>query len=182
MDEIIQKIVSGIQSQAEKQLPAEIKSDKGTMENLLTAVTSLAVPELKKKVENPVEHADEIKTLFDFMKKTGGKKNTTVNQQDQSNLLGALFGNKQENVISKLAGESGLTQSSAQSLIGIVVPLVLSFLGKNLKSKNGLNNLLAMLGVKNGSLLENAESVLKLFSGKNSGLNAIKGLFGKGLF
>ena len=53
-------------------------------------------------------------------------------------LLAALFGGNQTSLGGSLAGYSGVKPSSASSMLGIAAPLVLSMLGKTVKS-GGLN-------------------------------------------
>lgn len=61
-------------------------------------------------------------------------------------LLGALFGNNLGNLASSLGGYAGVKPASASSLLNFAAPLVLSMLGKAVKSGNlSLSSLVSLL-------------------------------------
>ena len=181
MNDMIRQIVSGIAPQVREQLPPEITGNVGQMEDMLGGIASMAVPELKKKLEDPVTHAGDLKTLFGFMQEAGGKKHIRTDGTRQADLLQALFGDQQAPV-SGLAQKSGLDNRTAGCLLSVAIPFILAFLGKNLKEKNGLRTLMSLLGVQNDSLLQNAGSLLGLMDGSQSPLGALKGVIGGKLF
>jgi len=61
--------------------------------------------------------------------------------------LSRLFGNKQRGVVDGLASTAGVSTSSASKLLGLVLPMVLGFVGKQAASRNldanGLSGFLA---------------------------------------
>lgn len=58
-------------------------------------------------------------------------------------LLSMLFGNKQSGVTDMIANMAGIKSSSAGSLLGMVAPMLLGFLGKSGTSASGLTSLLS---------------------------------------
>lgn len=76
-----------------------------------------------------------------------GGEETNKLISEGKNLLASLFGNKAAGLTDLISKESGVSSESASSLLGFVMPVVLSFLGRYLKIENiqnaaGLANLL----------------------------------------
>ncbi len=76
------------------------------------------------------------------------ESDTTKNLQNSgTGLLGAIFGDKVSRVIDWICSSSGVGKLAASSLLGLVVPAVLGFLGKEVRGSNlnagGLMNLLS---------------------------------------
>src|SRR5262245_36383602 len=71
--------------------------------------------------------------------------------------LSRLFGNKQRGVVDGLASSAGVSASSASKLLGLVVPMVLGFVGKQTASHNldasGLRGFLTSQSKQLGNLL-----------------------------
>jgi outer membrane protein OmpA-like peptidoglycan-associated protein len=67
--------------------------------------------------------------------------------QSSEGLLSRLFGNKQSGVVDGLASSAGVSASSASKLLGLALPVVLGFVGKQTASRNfdesGLRGFLA---------------------------------------
>lgn len=76
-----------------------------------------------------------------------------------SKFLGLLFGNKQQEVIDRIAGTSGIKGSSAASLLGMTGPLLLSHFGK---SKTSFSGLTSLLSTEKESILSKVPSGLNL--------------------
>lgn len=76
-----------------------------------------------------------------------------------SKLLGLLFGNNQSDVTDVIARTSGIKGSSATSLLGMVGPLLLSYLAK---SGTSLSDLTSMLSSQKESILSGVPSGMNL--------------------
>jgi len=67
--------------------------------------------------------------------------------QSSEGFVSRLFGNKQRGVVDGLASSAGVSTSSASKLLGLAVPMVMSFVGKQATSRNldanGLSGFLA---------------------------------------
>jgi len=68
----------------------------------------------------------------------GGSKSTDLISSGK-NLLGSLFGDKAGGISDLIASASGISKNAGSSLLGILAPIVMGFLGKTLKAQGGLN-------------------------------------------
>ena len=88
--------------------------------------------------------ADTLKGLSNAFAGGDATKNLL---QVGTNFLSRIFGDKVSQVVDWICSSSGVGKSSASSLLGLVVPAVLGFLGKEVKGSNlsasGLTNLLS---------------------------------------
>jgi hypothetical protein len=55
------------------------------------------------------------------------------------NLFGSLFGDKAGGITDLIASASGISKNASSSLLGMLAPIVMGFLGKTLKAQGGLN-------------------------------------------
>jgi outer membrane protein OmpA-like peptidoglycan-associated protein len=55
------------------------------------------------------------------------------------NLFGSLFGDRAGGISDLIASASGISKSAGASLMGMLAPIVMGFLGKTLKAQGGLN-------------------------------------------
>lgn len=95
----------------------------------------------------------------DFLKKADLK--------DGKKILGHVFGDNQDAMIEKIAGDAGVTKGKATSILALAAPLLLSLLGNQ---NGGGSNILGLLGGLLG---------MSLLSG-NSGGGLLGGLLGGG--
>ena len=95
----------------------------------------------------------------DFLKKADLK--------DGKKILGHVFGDNQDAMIEKIAGDAGVTKGKATSILALAAPLLLSLLGNQ---NGGGGNILCLLGGLLG---------MSLLSG-NSGGGLLGGLLGGG--
>jgi OmpA-OmpF porin, OOP family len=72
-----------------------------------------------------------------------------------SSLLGSIFGNKTDAIANLVSNDSGISKTSASSLLGLVTPLLFAVLGKTLK----VNQITSPAGL--ASLLEGQSGFLK---------------------
>jgi len=90
------------------------------------------------------------------------------------NLVNNLFGGQTSNVVNALATHSGIKTSSASSLLGMIVPLVLGVIGKHATDNNlsagGLNSLLSE---QKGSIMNLLPSGLNIGSWLGSAKKAV---------
>lgn len=68
-----------------------------------------------------------------------GFLNSGVDQQDSLGILGHILGNKQQNVETAVEKSSGLSSSQVMSVLTILAPIVMNFLGKQ-KQENSLDS------------------------------------------
>ena len=68
----------------------------------------------------------------------GGSKSTDLISSGK-NLFGSLFGDKAGGISDLIASASGISKNAGSSLLGILAPIVMGFLGKTLKAQGGLN-------------------------------------------
>ncbi|MFT3923804.1 MAG: DUF937 domain-containing protein [Myxococcales bacterium] len=84
--------------------------------------------------------------------------------QSSSGFLGRLFGGKLDGILDSLAGTSGVSRSSATTLLGIAAPIVLGALQRESQSRSldarGLSRLLSEEGRKASGLLPSGLSAL----------------------
>ncbi len=96
----------------------------------------------------------------DFLKKADLK--------DGKKILGHVFGDNQDAMIEKIAGDAGVTKGKATSILALAAPLLLSLLGN--QNNGGGSNILGLLGGLLG---------MSLLSGNNGG-GLLGGLLGGG--
>jgi flagellar motor protein MotB len=104
-------------------------------------------------------------------------------------LLKGIFGDKASGVTDLVAAAGGIGKGSAASLLGLVVPVVLGFLGKEVKEgKRGVPGLMALLSAQVEPLKAAAPAglggILGLleFSGGPGGARSFQGFEGPGRF
>ena len=69
----------------------------------------------------------------------GGGSTTTDLVASGKSLFGSLFGDKAGGITDIIASASGISKNASSSLLGILAPIVMGFLGKTLKAQGGLN-------------------------------------------
>jgi len=77
----------------------------------------------------------------------GGGDPTTKLQSTGKDLLGTILGDKAGGIGDLIASVSGISKQSGSSLLGMLAPIVMGFLGKTLKTQGGLSasNLTSLL-------------------------------------
>jgi len=68
----------------------------------------------------------------------GGSKSTDF-MSSGKNLFGSLFGDKAGGISDLIASASGISKNASSSLLGILAPIVMGFLGKTLKAQGGMS-------------------------------------------
>ncbi len=69
----------------------------------------------------------------------GGGDATTKLQSTGKDLLGSILGDNAGGIGDLIASASGISKQSGTSLLGMLAPIVMGFLGKTLKTQGGLN-------------------------------------------
>ncbi len=90
-------------------------------------------------------------------------------------LLKKIFGDKVSGIIDLIAGASGIGKSSASSLLGLVVPAVLGFLGREVKGGN--LNVGGLMGLLSGQM-ESLKAMAPAGLGSVLGLSELSGIPG----
>ena len=91
-----------------------------------------------------------------------------ADMKDGKKILGHVFGDNQDAMIEKIAGDAGVTKGKATSILALAAPLLLSLLGN--QNNGGGSNILGLLGGLLG---------MSLLSGNNGG-GLLGGLLGGG--
>jgi len=93
----------------------------------------------------------------DITRMVGDPAATTRLAQSGSGFLSQMFGGKFSGVVEALAGQAGVSRSSASTLLGLAAPLVLNAIGKEAQTQNldarGLSRFLGDQGRKVSGLL-----------------------------
>lgn len=130
-------------------------------------------------------------SLLDNLSELFGGGDTSDLAQDGENILEHIFGNKTSNVSKSVSRQSGLSTSQTSSLLAILAPIVMAYIGRQKKDNNvdssGLGGLLGGLLGENGTSSAGGgllSSLLGGIFGGNSGgsgniLGSILGMFTK---
>lgn len=138
-------LTSLLQGPMGNQLLQTVTNQLGINENQAQSAISSALPILltalnqnaaKGDAQN-IEHALEKHngSIFDNF---AGFLSGGVNQQDSLGILGHILGNNQTKVEKSISDSSGLSSTQVMSVLTILAPIVMNFLGKQ-KQQNGLD-------------------------------------------
>lgn len=148
-----QNIISLLQSVLNDNLLGKISGLLGENKSGVTSAVGSALPSillgLMQKGSEPNGAASLIKMLQEGKHDGGILDNlgnvlgggTASNDFISSgkNLFGSLFGDKAGGITDLIASASGISKNASSSLLGMLAPIVMGFLGKTLKAKGGLN-------------------------------------------
>ena len=148
-----QNIIGLLQNQLNDNLLTKISGLLGENKSGVTAAVGSALPSillgLMQKGSEPNGAASLTKMLQEgkhdggildnLGSVLGGGSTTTDFVSSGKNLFGSLFGDKAGGIADIIASASGISKNAGSSLLGILAPIVMGFLGKILKSQGGLN-------------------------------------------
>ena len=148
-----QNIIGLLQNQLNDNLLTKISGLLGENKSGITAAVGSALPSmllgLMQKGSEPNGAASLIKVLQEGKHDggildnlggvLGGGSTTTDFVSSGKNLFGSLFGDKAGGITDIIASASGISKNAGSSLLGILAPIVMGFLGKTLKAQGGLN-------------------------------------------
>ena len=148
-----QNIIGLLQNQLNDNLLTKISGLLGENKSGVTAAVGSALPSmllgLMQKGSEPNGAASLIKVLQEgkhdggildnLGSVLGGGSTTTDFVSSGKNLFGSLFGDKAGGITDIIASASGISKNAGSSLLGILAPIVMGFLGKTLKAQGGLN-------------------------------------------
>ena len=148
-----QNIISLLQSVLNDNLLGKISGLLGENKSGVTSAVGSALPSillgLMQKGSEPNGAASLIKMLQEG-KHDGGILDNLDNVlgggtaskdfiSSGKNLFGSLFGDKAGGITDLIAAASGISKNASSSLLGMLAPIVMGFLGKTLKAQGGLN-------------------------------------------
>jgi outer membrane protein OmpA-like peptidoglycan-associated protein len=148
-----QNILGLLQNQLNDNLLTKISGLLGENKSGVTAAVGSALPSillgLMQKGSEPNGAASLIKMIQDgkhdggildnLGSVLGGGSATTDFVSSGKNLFGSLFGGKAGGITDIIASVSGISKNAVASLLGILAPIVMGFLGKTLKAQGSLN-------------------------------------------
>ncbi|MBK9109354.1 MAG: DUF937 domain-containing protein [Saprospiraceae bacterium] len=144
-------IMQLLQSQVNNQLIGQISQQIGASEEQTNTATNGIFTALVGGLANNTASGDGLNSLLsaldrdhdgssldDIMGFVGGMISGTAtgNQSNGMGILGHILGNKQEAVAENISQKSGLDMSQIMKLMPILAPIVMSVLGKLLRSNN----------------------------------------------
>jgi len=148
-----QNILGLLQNQLNDNLLTKISGLLGENKSGVTSAVGSALPSillgLMQKGSEPNGAASLIKMLQEgkhdggvldnLGSVLGGGSATTDFVSSGKNLFGSLFGGKAGGITDIIASVSGISKNAIASLLGILAPIVMGFLGKTLKAQGSLN-------------------------------------------
>jgi OOP family OmpA-OmpF porin len=148
-----QNILGLLQNQLNDNLLTKISGLLGENKSGVTSAVGSALPSillgLMQKGSEPNGAASLIKMiqegkhdggiLDNLGSVLGGGSATTDFVSSGKNLFGSLFGGKAGGITDIIASVSGISKNAIASLLGILAPIVMGFLGKTLKAQGSLN-------------------------------------------
>jgi outer membrane protein OmpA-like peptidoglycan-associated protein len=148
-----QNILGLLQNQLNDNLLTKISGLLGENKSGVTSAVGSALPSillgLMQKGSEPNGAASLIKMiqegkhdggiLDNLGSVLGGGSATTDFVSSGKNLFGSLFGGKAGGITDIIASVSGISKNAVASLLGILAPIVMGFLGKTLKAQGSLN-------------------------------------------
>ena len=151
---MVQNIVKLLKDQLDDNLLGKIAGFLGENKSGVTAAVGSALPSLllglMKKGTEP-GGADHLMRVLEEGKQNegilgdlgnvlGGGSATTNLLASGKALLGSIFGEKAGGLSDLIASTSGINKTAGPSLLGILAPIVMGFLGKLLKSQGSFNS------------------------------------------
>ena len=148
-----QNILGLLQNQLNDNLLTKISGLLGENKSGVTSAVGSALPSillgLMQKGSEPNGAASLIKMLQEgkhdggvldnLGSVLGGGSATTDFVSSGKNLFGSLFGGKAGGITDIIASVSGISKNAIATLLGILAPIVMGFLGKTLKAQGSLN-------------------------------------------
>jgi outer membrane protein OmpA-like peptidoglycan-associated protein len=150
---MVQNIIGLLKDQLNDNLLSKIAGTLGENKSGVTAAVGSALPSLlfglMKKGTEAGGAEDLFRTLqegkhdggiLDNLSSILGGGHATANFPSSGKaLLGSIFGDKAGGLSDLVASSSGISKNGASSLLGILAPIVMGFLGKTLRSQGGFN-------------------------------------------
>jgi hypothetical protein len=194
-------ILDLLNSDMGKQLVSSISEKTGINTSQATSVVASGLPALMGQIQNNLSSGDGLLGAL-----TSGKHDGSILDNisgflkegdftDGSKILGHVLGGNQDSMVQGLSSKTGVDSSIIAKILPMLAPIVMSYLGKQAKSKGvsnsgGLGDLLGglMNGAGGNSILtsvldQNGDGKLDIsdamsaLSGKKKG--GLGGLFGK---
>lgn len=165
MSNIISELGNLVSSQLVKSAANSLGESEGGISKVIGALTPTVLGGLLNKSKD----ASGFGQIFDMLSKKentnyldnlsgligGGNLAHNDPKDAAGGLLGSLFGNKMGGILDTVSGIAGVKRSSTSSLLGMVAPMVMGYLGKKI-STDGLNasGLASLLGSQRNHIAE----------------------------
>ncbi|WP_395091319.1 DUF937 domain-containing protein [Vaginella massiliensis] len=148
------------------QLMSSVTQKLGVSENQAQSAIAMALPLLLTALNKNANNGDAQGIANALEKHNGsifdnfsGFLNGGVNTQDSLGILGHIFGNKQQTVETAVEKSSGLNATQVMSVLVILAPIVMNYLGKQKQANNlDANGVAGLLGslVNGGAAASNS--------------------------
>jgi outer membrane protein OmpA-like peptidoglycan-associated protein len=150
---MVQNIIALLKDQLDDNVLGKIAGVLGENKSGVTAAVGSALPSLllglMKKGTEPGGAESLMQTLQEgkhdggildnLGSVLGGGAATTNLLSSGKTLLGSIFGDKASGLGDLIASAGGISKNASSSLLGMLAPIVMGFLGKTLKSQGGFN-------------------------------------------
>ncbi|NLG20148.1 MAG: DUF937 domain-containing protein [Actinomycetales bacterium] len=123
------------------QLAQQVGADEASVSQAVQQVLPALVGGLSANAQRPEGAASLTNALSDHAETDFGDL-SNVNVDDGSKIVGHIFGDQQEAVVSQLGGLGGSGGGLIQKLLPILAPIVLGFLAKKMGGAGGLGGAL----------------------------------------
>lgn len=136
------------------QLISSVTQKLGVNESQAQSAIATALPLLLTALNKNANNGDSQGIASALDKHNGsifdnfaGFLNGGVNTQDSLGILGHIFGNKQQTVETAVEKSSGLNSTQVMSILAILAPIVMNYLGKQKQTNNlDANGIAGLLG------------------------------------
>lgn len=159
--DVLQNILSEVLDQKNvKSLAKELNAD----ENQVKQASAMLLPTLVESLNSNAKNKQGANSLLSALDDHANKDVSNVNNflknvdlNDGKKILSHIFNNKEADVKKEVAKQSGLSQIKTQTLMAMLAPLLLGYLGNQKKNSNNFDagSLIGMLtsNLDMGSLL-----------------------------
>ena len=158
-------IINTLKGYISPDLVAQTSSNLGENTGNVTAALSSAFPSILGGLLNKSSDPKAMGGFLDVAKRQGEASPGNLTDDLRSwhgsglldkgkNMIGALFGNKSNEVADAIGSSSGIKSSSAGSILAIAAPMVMSFFAHKAKSDNwGVSNMVGFLKEQKGNIV-----------------------------
>ena len=185
MPNLVEEFMSSLGSEVSEKMSSKTNIDKGTIEQLLPAITPMILGGLKKQKDERggQERVDHILNKYgdpSVLNNLDGLFDQKLNDNSTDPNLGGLLGNAGLDATNLLSKNLNADSSVVSKLIPMLAPVVLGFLTKKRDSGTGSSGLASLLDQDgDGSVLDDvAGLLLGGLGGGSKSSNPLSGLLG----
>lgn len=185
MPNLVEEFMSSLGSEVSEKMSSKTNIDKGTIEQLLPAITPMILGGLKKQKDERggQDRVDHILNKYgdpSVLNNLDGLFDQKLNDNSTDPNLGGLLGNAGLDATNLLSKNLNADSSVVSKLIPMLAPVVLGFLTKKRDSGTGSSGLASLLDQDgDGSVLDDvAGLLLGGLGGGSKSSNPLSGLLG----